>query len=227
MMSDAAGQEFEQALRELDFAAAREIAERCDPGARAEMRERIKSARAEAGQRAGQLAGRIQSLARADHYEGLLALAADPDTGRLLNLLAPELRRGAKVHLDGARRRQERSQQAARRHIDAASAALSGLDPARAAQELARVERRWLNEDQREELDRLGRQISEARAEQRELTEITSEVLREHQPPPVAEDPPEPEPRPRKRLGCLGSLLVALPPVAAAALLMITTINLF
>lgn len=219
-MSDDSGQEFEQALEGLDFAAAREIVERRSPGERAEMRERMEAARAEAEQRAEQLAGRIQSLARADHYEGLLALAADPATDRLLNLLAPELQRGAKVHLDGARRRQERNQQAARRHMEAASAALSRLDPARAALELAKVERRWLDEDQRRELDRLNRQASEARAEQRELNEITSEVLREHQPPPAAPaSDTESQTRPRKRLGCLGSLLAALPLGAVAILL--------
>ena len=217
-MSDAAGPEFEQALEGLDFEGALALAEGCEPAVRARLLAKIKIAREEAAQRAGQLAGRIQSLARADHYEGLLALADDPATDLLLRLLAPELQRGARVHLDGARLRRERNRSSAQLRMQAAGDALGRLDPARAAIELGKVDRRWLDEAGRRELDRLRQQAAAARAEQRELTEITGEVLREHQPPPVAPAPDQ-APRPRKRLGCLGSLLFALFLITATVLI--------
>lgn len=216
-MSDAAGPELEQALEGLDFDAARAVAERCEPAVRARLLAKIKAAREEAAQRAGQLAGRIQSLARADHYEGLLALADDPATDLLLRLLTPELQRGARVHLDGARLRRERNRNSAQRRMQAADDALGRLDPARAALELGKVDRRWLDEAGRRELDRLKQQATDARAEQRELTEITGEILREHQ--PLVASAPDQAPRPRRRLGCLGSLLFALSLITAAFLI--------
>ena len=78
---------FEDELANLEFARARALADHEERPLKDRMLERIRTERAEATDRAEKLAARIQFLARADHYEGLLALASDPETERLLALL--------------------------------------------------------------------------------------------------------------------------------------------
>lgn len=174
--------EFEEALERFDFDAARRIAAAEPEDNRPRLEARIEAAHADAVDRAEQLAGRIQSMARADHYEGLLALAHDPETEPLLSLLTQEIQRGASLHLDGARKRQERFQSAAQKHMAAASEALLLLDTTKARSELDRIDRRWLGEPQRAELDALMVQVEDAAAERRELDARTAEVLRDHHP---------------------------------------------
>ncbi|MCY4369192.1 MAG: hypothetical protein OXF41_07175 [bacterium] len=170
---------FEEALANLEFARARELTDREEGSRKDRMRERVRAARIEATDRAEKLAARIQFLARADHYEGLLALAADPATDQLLVLLSTELRRGARLHLDGAIRRQARFRSAARRHMKAAAEALVLFDTARAAGELDKVEARWLAGKQREELAELRVQTEQADAERIDFENRTAAVLRE------------------------------------------------
>ena len=183
---------FEEALANLEFALARELADREEGPLKHQMGERFRVARIEATNRADKLAARIQFLARADHYEGLLALAADPATERLLGLLSTELRRGAQLHLDGAIRRQGRFRTAARRHMKAAAEALVLFDTAKAASELDKVEARWLTEKQRKELAKLRVQTEQTNAERLDFESRTAAVLREHSP-----DPPGAPPRAR------------------------------
>ena len=109
--------------------------------AQPELLRRYEAAHEDAERRAEQLAGRIQSMARADHYEGLLALGQDATTGPLLDLLSSEIRRGAALHLDGAERRQHRFQAGAKKHMDEASEALVLLDINKARSELSRIDR--------------------------------------------------------------------------------------
>ena len=205
---------FEEALEKLDFEAARRLADQAEGPERERLRERVRTSREEAGKQAEKLAARIQSMARADHYEGLLALAADPATEPLLALAPPELERGAKLHLDGAARRRNRFRAAAERHMKSASEALVFLNDSKALSEIGKVDPRWLTEDQREQLAALKSQAEQAGRERRELEHRTAAVLREHQPEPA---PPESARRARKAKGCLGSALAALALITAAA----------
>ena len=240
----------EEALESLDFRAARALADRSAEGDRNRLRKLVETARSDAVTRAEHLAGRIQSMARADHYEGLLGLAEDPETGMLLALLSQEIRRGAQLHLDGALRRRKRFQAAAGRHMKAASEALVLFDTRSAEGEIARVEVRWLTAEQREELDALRAQAERVAAERLDLESRTAEVLREHisenpiKPPkgrrrkPFPSSsrankkptpPPEHEPAGESvsdgegsgRAGCLGSVLVILGTVAAPTTLLV------
>ena len=217
--------ELEDALAALDFAGARAIAHRAEGIVRKELLERVRASRAEATGSAEKLAARIQFLARADHYEGLLALAADPATERLLTLLSVELHRGAKLHLDGAERRQARFRASARRHMKAAAEALVLLDIAKASTELDKVEARWLTDTQRAELSALRRQTDQASAERLEIENRTAAVLREHA-PDLGDRSPDPaaDSKGQRRLGrsgCLGSALLAVALLAAAVLAML------
>lgn len=205
---------FEEALEKLDFEAARRLADQAESPERERLRKRVRTAREEAAKQAEKLAARIQSMARADHYEGLLALAADPATEPLLALAPPELERGAKLHLDGATRRRNRFRAAAERHMKSAAEALVFLDDSKALSEIGKVDPRWLTEDQREQLAALKNQAEQAGRERRELEHRTAAVLREHHPEPA---PPEPARRARKPKGCLGSALAALALITAAA----------
>ncbi|MXY77743.1 MAG: hypothetical protein F4Y40_11835 [Acidimicrobiia bacterium] len=241
----------EEALAELDFRAARALADRSVEADRKRLRRLVETARAEAVTRAEHLAARIQSMARADHYEGLLGLAEDSETELLLALLSPELRRGAQLHLDGALRRRKRFRAAAGRHMKAASEALALFDTRTAEGEIAKVEIRWLTTDQREELDTLRAQAERVASERLDLESRTAEVLREH----ISENPINPprrrrhKPLPRSsrqarkeppapperkpagesaadgegsgRAGCLGSALVILGTVAAPVVLLV------
>lgn len=214
--------EFEKALAELDFGRARELAELETGSRRIRMRDRIRTARMEATDRAEKLAARIQFLARADHYEGLLALDADSTTERLLSLLSIELHRGARLHLDGATRRQARFRSAARRHMKQAAAALVLLDTAKAAAELDKVRARWLTESQKAELAELRNQADQADAERLDLENRTAAVLREHAPDPDTQTLASDEGSVGKRRfrpgGCLGSVMLAAALVTLAAM---------
>lgn len=218
----------EEAVERLDFRTALAQAGRAAEGDRERLRRLVKDRRQEAVTRAEQLAARIQSMARADHYEGLLGLAEDPETELLLALLSQELRRGAQLHLDGALRRRKRFRAAAGRHMKAASEALVLFDTGTALSEIAKVETRWLDAAQREELHALHAQADKAVAERLELETRTAEVLREH----MSENPIEPPSNrragrsPRRgarsaRAGCLGSALVLFCAIAAPAGLLI------
>lgn len=236
----------------MDFRAALARADRAVEADRERLRRLVKARRQEAVTRAEHLAARIQSMARADHYEGLLGLAEDPDTEPLLGLIAPEIRRGARLHLDGALRRQKRFRAAARRHMKDASEALVLFDTRTARSEIAKVEVRWLTASQREELDTLRAQAERVAAERLDLETRTAEVLREH----ISENPVKPPkrrratPRPSRsrqakenpieppereqagtsapdgegsaRAGCLGSALVILGALALPFVLLIT-----
>lgn len=217
----------EEALAGLDFPTARALADRAVEGDRKRLRQLVEDVRSDAVGRAEHLAARIQSMARADHYEGLLGLAEDPETELLLALLSQEIRRGAQLHLDGALRRRKRFRAAAGRHMKAASEALALFDTGTALSEIARVETRWLAAAQREELDTLRAQAEKVVAERLELESRTAEVLREH----LSENPIEPPSRGRAsrssgrgarsaRAGCLGSALMILGTVAAPAILL-------
>jgi len=204
----------EEAIIQLDFATARARADLAKGEERDRLRHLVEAGQMEAVARAEQLAGRIQSMARADHYEGLLDLAEDPETERLLELIPPEINRGARLHLDGALLRQKRYQAAADRHMRSATEALALFDPKAAFSEVKKIELRWLSESQIVELRALVNQIDQAVDEQMELEGRTAEVIREHlsQKPDSTKSSSTSqsgEPNSTGRpLGCLGSALM-------------------
>ena len=236
---------FEEALDNLDFETALALVARVGASRRRRLARQVEERRAEAIERAEQLAARVQFLARADHYEALLALQADPATAPLLALVSPELRRGAMLHLDGAVRRQKRFRAAGERHMRAAVGALALLDVSKAESELEKVDPRWLSDTQRAQLDELRAQTDSAASERKEIEDRAAAVLRESRPDPPVErrryrrstprgkvgaertgsraDPPgdtgrSTRPRPG---GCLGSALAALSVPVAAVLLFV------
>ena len=216
--------EFQDAFTAFDFAKARTIAASAEGAARSDLEDQIAQAESAAADSAELLAGRIQALARADHYEGLLALADEPATTPLLDLLSEEIRRGAVLHLEGAKRRQERFQKAATKHMAAASEALVLLDTTKARSEIDRIDRRWLSDSQQDELARLIKQTEDAAAERRELDARTAEVLRDHHP---SQAPGKVEAGRRSRQvteggrGCARSALALLGVLAAASAVMV------
>jgi hypothetical protein len=202
---------FQVLLDQFDFDAARSVASAASSEARQALEERISRAEEEGSVRAERLAGRIQSLARADHYEGLLAIADEAATPRLLALLSVEIRRGADLHLDGAKKRQERFQQAATKHMSAAIEALVLLDTTKARSELERIDERWLSGDQQTELSQLKQQVEDAAAERRDLDARTAEVLRNHHPSRQGRSKGKsPTSTGQRGRGCAGSALVVL-----------------
>ncbi len=210
---------FEEALADLDFDRARSLAGQAGPERKEELFKIIRVRSAEAIDRAEKLAARIQFLARADHYEGLLALAADPATEPFLALLSTELRRGATLHLEGAVRRQKRFQAAAERHMKAAAEALVLLDTRRAQSELAKINPRWLTDSQRAELEGLRIQTDHADAERKELETRTTEVLRDYLPEPPVQPAPSARRKPRS---CLSSVLKGALILTAVIVVLIT-----
>lgn len=236
---------FEESLDRFDFEAALALVDDLDGPRRRRLVRQVEKRRAEAVDRAEQLAARVQFLARADHYEALLALQTDPATAALLALVSPELRRGAMLHLDGAVRRQKRFRAAGERHMRAAVNALALLDVSKAISEMEKVDPRWLSDSQRAQLDELRAQTDLAASERKEIEDRAAAVLRERRPDPPAgkrryrrsaskckagaertgsrADPPAETGRStRSRLGgCLGSAVAALAVPLAAVLLLL------
>ncbi len=194
-----------EAIDTLDFGTARALVHQAEGSARDRLREHVEDQHREALTRAEHLAARIQSMARADHYEGLLDLGEDPETELLLALLPPELNRGASLHLQGARKRRERFRAAAERRMRATSEALATFDPHKALSEISKVEERWLTRSQRERVADLRAQANGAVDELMEMEERTAEVLRTHD-----LGNPAPTTRVRRGPGCGGSLLVII-----------------
>ncbi|MYD04786.1 MAG: hypothetical protein F4X21_07715 [Acidimicrobiia bacterium] len=205
----------EEAIIRLDFATAQARADQAEGEERTRLRDLVEAGRMEAVARAEQLAGRIQAMARADHYEGLLDLAEDPETEPLLNLIPPEINRGARLHLDGALLRQKRYQAAADRHMKNATEFLALFDPKAAFNEIKKVELRWISDAQRVELHALVKQTDQAVTEQIELEGRTAEVIREHlgenpdSVPVSSSRPGGGSKNPGRGMGCLGSALMA------------------
>lgn len=191
--------DFETALSEFRFDDAAAAIAALDDDARSEAEARLAAAREAAHDQAEDLAGRIQELAREDHYPALLAIAADPTTDRLLALVSEEIRRGAMVHLEGAARRQDLARKAARRHLDEADQALDEYDPTEARRQLEKIDERFLDEDMAAELAIQRDRLVKVTEETRELTHVTAEILSQHQPQDAG-----------RRKGCLSAMITSL-----------------
>ena len=172
--------EIDAAIEQLRFGDADELINGLAPQERSAAVARLREAGQLAFERAHQLADRIQKLARNDHYAALYVLSNDLICARLLGLLPEKIRRGAEVHLNGARRRREQSLSSARAYIAQARTALDTFRTSDARKALLRVETAWFEEDDRAELSALRERLSLAKAEGDALTTRGEQILGEH-----------------------------------------------
>lgn len=207
-MAEMAG-ELAAALDELRFDEAHRLIELLPADQREQALGLLRTAREEAIDDAEALAGRVQLLARDDHYAALYALSNDAMTGRKLALVSDEIRRGAEIHLNGARRRREQSLRSARRHIARARQSLDAFHTGNARMALARVDETWLEKEDEDELAVLRDRYEKVKVEADELNSVGEKVLAEHGGRRAAG---------RTARGCL-PWLVALLVVAAVAVL--------
>jgi hypothetical protein len=198
--------EFESAIAELRFSDARAVLAAASGEDREVWERRLRDAE-EAAREAGEdLADRIQQLAREGAYPTLYELAEDEGSVRLLALVPAEIRRGAEIHLNGARRRREQSLASARRQLEVAQRALDEFRPHDAEAALARVDVMWFDEGDRASFETLRSRLDAVTAETAELASLSERVLRE-----------EGALRRSRRRGCLPAVLVLAVAVGALA----------
>lgn len=172
--------ELAAALDELRFDEARRLIESLPEDERDEALAVVRVAEEDAVEDGEALANRIQLLARDDHYAALYALSSDEMTTRKLSLVSDEIRRGAEIHLNGARRRREQSLRSARRQIVRARESLDAFHTGDARKALSRVDETWLEEDDKAELEVLRLRYEKVKAEADELNSVGEKVLAEH-----------------------------------------------
>ncbi len=131
---------------------------------------------------AKELNRKILALAREHDHQGLLELDADPETGRLLELLPEGMSGAATTHLQGARVWRRRKEEANVRRLDEARDALAAFDLERARSLLLRVENAFLTTETFADRDRLLLDFEARSMENEELQNSASEILEEHLP---------------------------------------------
>lgn len=133
-------------------------------------------------ERAHQLTSRIRALAVRDDYRGLLAVAGQPETDRLLDLVSNDLASAARVHLDAADRWRQRRVQANRRRLAEAHEALDAFDVTLGRALLGRIEEDWLEPDDAADRDQLLLRVEARAMETEELASLASDAIEEHKP---------------------------------------------
>ena len=128
------------------------------------------------------LSRRILVLARQHDHQALLDLDADPETERLLGLLSDDLASAAVVHLQGARAWRRRKEDANRRRLVEAKAALDGFDLARARSLLLRIEEAYLSSEGADERDAILIEFEARSMESEQLQETADQVIEEYTP---------------------------------------------
>lgn len=131
---------------------------------------------------ARQLTSRIRALAVRDDHRGLLDIDADPNTARLLALLSGDLAAAARVHLEAARRWRQRREEANRRRLEEARAALNGFDLALTRALLSRIEDDWLAPEDVSTRDQILLLMEARLMETEELSDLANEAIEEHHP---------------------------------------------
>ncbi|MDH5372650.1 MAG: hypothetical protein OEX97_06870 [Acidimicrobiia bacterium] len=125
---------------------------------------------------------RILVLARQHDHQALLEIDADPETERLLGLLSDDLASAAVVHLQGARAWRRRKEDANRRRLVEAKAALDGFDLARARSLLLRIEEAYLSPEVADERDAILLEFEARSMESEQLQETADQVIDEYTP---------------------------------------------
>lgn len=140
-------------------------------------------------QRARQLVDRVLQAARAHDHKALLAIDADPDTARLLDLLPESATHDANLHIRAAHTWRRKKNQKAIVKLDAAQTALDGLDVVLGKGLLRKIDSSILDETEVARLDEL---LLAAEARAIELEDIKKDL------PPA---PPEKKQRKRGPFG--------------------------
>jgi len=140
-------------------------------------------------QRARQLVDRVLQAARAHDHKALLAIDADPDTARLLDLLLESATHDANLHIRAAHTWRRKKNQKAIVKLDAAQTALDGLDVVLGKGLLRKIDSSILDETEVARLDEL---LLAAEARAIELEDIKKDL------PPA---PPEKKQRKRGPFG--------------------------
>ena len=140
-------------------------------------------------QRARQLVDRVLQAARAHDHKALLAIDADPDTARLLDLLPESATHDANLHIRAAHTWRRKKNQKAIVKLDAAQTALDGLDVVLGKGLLRKIDSSILDETEAARLDEL---LLAAEARAIELEDIKKDL------PPA---PPEKKQRKRGPFG--------------------------
>jgi hypothetical protein len=173
--------DFDEALASYDFETAKRLLASADPADRESLEARLDTARDEADTAARELSHQILELARENDFAGLLELDAEPHVDGLLRFLPPELERGARVQLEGARKWLDQRTSASRRHLRRAAEAIDGFDTVRGAAELRKVDDRWLTDDEIQLRASLQDRLDGALRERQELEMLGNDVLSEHE----------------------------------------------
>ena len=140
-------------------------------------------------QLARQLVDRVLQAARAHDHKALLAIDADPDTARLLDLLPESATHDANLHIRAAHTWRRKKNQKAIVKLDAAQTALDGLDVVLGKGLLRKIDSSILDETEVARLDAL---LLAAEARAIELEDIKKDL------PPA---PPEKKQRKRGPFG--------------------------
>ena len=140
-------------------------------------------------QRARQLVDRVLRAARAHDHKALLAIDADPDTAKLLDLLPESATHDANLHIRAAHTWRRKKNQKAIVKLDAAQTALDGLDVVLGKGLLRKIDSSILDETEVARLDEL---LLAAEARAIELEDIKKDL------PPA---PPEKKQRKRGPFG--------------------------
>ena len=124
-------------------------------------------------QLARQLVDRVLQAARAHDHKALLAIDADPDTARLLDLLPESATHDANLHIRAAHTWRRKKNQKAIVKLDAAQTALDGLDVVLGKGLLRKIDSSILDETEVARLDEL---LLAAEARAIELEDIKKDL---------------------------------------------------
>lgn len=171
---------FESALEELRFGDAESMLSSADVAN--DVRDRLVAARQAAHDRAQALYQRLREMAEAGDHAGILRVRGNPETTRLMSLLADTPRDRIELYFRNADRWEESQRQTARRRLSDAAKALGGLDLQLARGLLARVDNRFLEEEEIAEKDQLLLEVSARAMELESLQETGSRLIEEAEP---------------------------------------------
>lgn len=173
-----------QMLAELRFDEAERMVDHADDGPDQELRDEIATRRAEAEERARNLAERIIELGDERDFEELIDLAHEPGTRSLLDLLPDTTRKRPSLYLREAERWEEMRKETNARRLSEARKALDGLDLELARGLMNRIDGRFLTTEQTEERDQLLLDISARAMEMESINETGDEMIGDREPRP-------------------------------------------
>ena len=128
-------------------------------------------------QRARQLVDQILRVARDHDHTALLAIDADPNTTKLLDVLPESATRSAHLHLRGARIWRARQAEKAQGKLDAIKAALDGLDISLAKGLLRKIDSSSFGDVELARLDELLLATEARAAELEDIQGSSSQVV--------------------------------------------------